>query len=138
MFVWFWILKGTYTVWLNFVNHTYVYMQGDHTSMNQQVSKFGETVQEMTRFFRGDANAMNSYIGKCMFYSGLGSNDYLNNYFMPTFYTTSSDFTPKAFAAALLQDYKRQLTVSLIKCASLSIYSFFFFFFFIMHIFRSF
>ncbi|XP_015886207.2 GDSL esterase/lipase At1g33811-like [Ziziphus jujuba] len=83
---------------------------GDHTSMNQQVSHFAETVQDMTRFFRRDANAVSSYLGKCIFYSGLGSNDYLNNYFMPNFYTTSSDFTVKAYAAVLLQDYKRQLT----------------------------
>ncbi|XP_057987472.1 GDSL esterase/lipase At1g33811 isoform X2 [Hevea brasiliensis] len=85
---------------------------GDHTSMNQQVNNFGNTVQEMRRFFRGDANALNGYLSKCIFYSGMGSNDYLNNYFMPTFYTTSSDYTAKAFAAVLLQDYSRQLTLA--------------------------
>ncbi|KDP45644.1 hypothetical protein JCGZ_17251 [Jatropha curcas] len=83
---------------------------GGHSSMNQQVSNFGTTVQAMRRFFRGDGNALNTYLTKCIFYSGMGSNDYLNNYFMPNFYTTSSDYTPKAFAAVLLQDYTRQLT----------------------------
>lgn len=81
--------------------------------MNQQVLTFGNTiVPEMRRFFRGDAIALNSYLSRCIFYSGMGSNDYLNNYYMPNFYTTSSDFTTKAYAAALLQDYSRQLTVS--------------------------
>ncbi|CAI0419418.1 unnamed protein product [Linum tenue] len=42
---------------------------------------------------------------------GMGSNDYLNNYFMSNFYTTSSDYTPKAFASVLLQDYANQLAV---------------------------
>ncbi|CAI0410224.1 unnamed protein product [Linum tenue] len=45
----------------------------------------------------------------CIFFSGMGSNDYLNNYFMSNFYTTSSDYTPKAFASVLLQDYANQL-----------------------------
>ncbi|CAL8997711.1 unnamed protein product [Prunus brigantina] len=83
---------------------------GAHASMNQQVSNFGNTVAEMRRFFRGDANALSTYLGRCIFYSGMGSNDYLNNYFMPNFYTSSSDYTTKAYAAALLQDYSRQLS----------------------------
>ncbi|OMP00046.1 Lipase, GDSL [Corchorus capsularis] len=83
---------------------------GAHTSMNGQVSNFASTVQQMSRLFRGDPNALSTYLSKCIYYSGLGSNDYLNNYFMPNFYTTSSDFTPKAYAAALIQDYTRQLT----------------------------
>lgn len=80
--------------------------------MNQQITNFGETVQQMARFYRGDTNSLNTYLSKCIFYSGMGSNDYLNNYFMPTFYTTSSDYSIKAYASLLLQDYKRQLTVS--------------------------
>ncbi|KAJ7949729.1 GDSL esterase/lipase [Quillaja saponaria] len=83
---------------------------GAHTSMNEQVTNFGNAVLQMRRFFRRDVNALNSYLSKCIFYSGLGSNDYLNNYFMPDFYSTSSDYAPKAFAAVLLQDYARQLT----------------------------
>ncbi|KAK3426526.1 GDSL esterase/lipase At1g33811 [Eucalyptus grandis] len=83
---------------------------GDHTSMDQQVANFGYTVAQMRRYFRGDTNALNSYLSKCIFYSGLGSNDYLNNYFMPNFYSTSSEFTAKAYAAVLLNDYSRQLT----------------------------
>ncbi|KAM3729459.1 hypothetical protein ACB098_12G013800 [Castanea mollissima] len=83
---------------------------GDHTPMNRQLDSFASTVQEMRRFFRGDNNSLNSHLSKCIFYSGMGSNDYLNNYFMPDFYTSSSDFTVQAYAAALLQDYSRQLT----------------------------
>ncbi|XP_068312269.1 GDSL esterase/lipase At1g33811 [Pyrus communis] len=83
---------------------------GAHMSMNQQVANFGNAVLEMRRFFRGDANALNTYLSRCIFYSGMGSNDYLNNYFMPSFYTSSSDYTTQAFAAVLLQDYSRQLT----------------------------
>ncbi|KAK1393868.1 GDSL esterase/lipase [Heracleum sosnowskyi] len=83
---------------------------GDHMPMSQQVASFGRTVQQMYRFFRGDANALANYLSRCIFYSGMGSNDYLNNYFMPDFYSTGSQYSPKAYAALLLQDYSRQLT----------------------------
>ncbi|CAI0418757.1 unnamed protein product [Linum tenue] len=82
---------------------------GDHASLSQQVTNFGNVVQVMLRYFRGDASLLNSYLGRCIFFSGMGSNDYLNNYFMSNFYTTSSDYTPKAFASVLLQDYANQL-----------------------------
>ncbi|KAL0282845.1 UNVERIFIED_CONTAM: GDSL esterase/lipase [Sesamum angustifolium] len=86
------------------------YIQRDHMSMNQQVDSFGSTVQQLRRYFRGDVNALGTYLSKCIFYSGLGSNDYLNNYFMRDYYSTSSQYTPQAYAASLIQDYSRQLT----------------------------
>ncbi|XP_031100985.1 GDSL esterase/lipase At1g33811 [Ipomoea triloba] len=83
---------------------------GDHMAMNQQVENFARTVEVLRRFFRGDNYTLNAYLSKCIFYVGMGSNDYLNNYFMPDFYSTHSDFTPQAYAAALLKDYLQQLT----------------------------
>lgn len=77
-------------------------------SMNQQIDSFAATVRQLRRYLRGDVNA---YLSKCIFYCGLGSNDYLNNYFMPDYYSTSSQYTPKAYAASLIQDYSKQLTV---------------------------
>ncbi|KAL7086362.1 hypothetical protein ACP275_14G334500 [Erythranthe tilingii] len=83
---------------------------GDHMSMNQQVDHFATTVQQLRRYFRGDnINALAAYLSKCIFYCGLGSNDYLNNYFMTDYYPTSSQYTPKAYAASLIQDYSKQL-----------------------------
>uniref|UniRef100_A0A7N0V9D9 Uncharacterized protein n=1 Tax=Kalanchoe fedtschenkoi TaxID=63787 RepID=A0A7N0V9D9_KALFE len=83
---------------------------GQHNSMNQQVANFRDTVSDLRRFFRGDNTSLNLYLSKCIIYCGLGSNDYLNNYFMTDFYSTSTQFTPKAYAASLLRDYARQLT----------------------------
>ncbi|KAI3726586.1 hypothetical protein L1987_66384 [Smallanthus sonchifolius] len=83
---------------------------GDHISMNQQVNDFGSIVQQMRRYFREDINALGSYLGKCIYYSGLGSNDYLNNYFMRDFYNTGSQFTPQAYANSLIHDYSNQLS----------------------------
>ncbi|XP_052202722.1 GDSL esterase/lipase At1g33811 [Diospyros lotus] len=83
---------------------------GDHVPMNRQVANYATTVRQISRYFRGDINALSGYLSKCIFYSGMGSNDYLNNYFMTDYYPTHSQFTPPDYAAALLQDYSRQLT----------------------------
>ncbi|KAL0326404.1 UNVERIFIED_CONTAM: GDSL esterase/lipase [Sesamum radiatum] len=82
---------------------------GDHMSMNQQVDSFARTVQQLSRYFKGDGSALGNYLSKCIFYSGLGSNDYLNNYFMTDYYSTSSEYTPRTYAASLIQDYTKQL-----------------------------
>lgn len=79
--------------------------------MREQIARFGRTVQVISRrYFRGDYSGLMGYLSKCIIVSGLGSNDYLNNYFMPSF-STSTVYTPKAFAASLLEDYSSQLTV---------------------------
>lgn len=98
-------------------------LQGDHTSLNQQIESFARTVQQLRRYFRGDTdtasnnnnNTLCNYLSKCIFYSGLGSNDYLNNYFMRDYYTTGVEYTPRAYAASLIQDYTKQLMVDAIK-----------------------
>ncbi|KZV33101.1 GDSL esterase/lipase-like [Dorcoceras hygrometricum] len=83
---------------------------GAHMSMNQQIQNFRTTVVQLSRYFRGDGAAFAYYLSKCIIYCGLGSNDYLNNYFMRDYYSTSYEYTPKAYAASLIQDYSRQLT----------------------------
>lgn len=88
-------------------------MQGDHYPLAQQVNHFRNTVSSLTRMFRGNTTRVTEYLGKCIYFMGMGSNDYLNNYFMPAIYSTSQDYSPKTYAALLIQDYSRQLTVSI-------------------------
>ncbi|PKA57182.1 GDSL esterase/lipase [Apostasia shenzhenica] len=61
----------------------------------------------MRNMFRRNSTKLGQHLSKCIFYVGMGSNDYLNNYFMPGFYSTGSDYNPKTYAALLLQDYCR-------------------------------
>ncbi|KAG9456912.1 hypothetical protein H6P81_001420 [Aristolochia fimbriata] len=89
---------------------------GDHLSMNRQVQNFASTVEQLRRYFmRGNSRSsstttlVDNYLSKCIFYAGMGSNDYLNNYFMPQYYTTSLDYSPKSYADSLLRDYSHQL-----------------------------
>lgn len=80
--------------------------------MSEQLANFARTVQEIHwRYFRRDYTGLMGYLSKCIIFSGLGSNDYLNNYFMPNTYSSSSVYTPRGYAASLLQDYSAQLTV---------------------------
>ncbi|KAJ6949005.1 hypothetical protein NC651_003117 [Populus alba x Populus x berolinensis] len=39
----------------------------------------------------------------------MGSNDYLNNYFVPGYYNTSRLYTPEQFAKVLIVQYYKQL-----------------------------
>lgn len=86
--------------------------------MADQVEHFRTTVQQMARMFRGNRTALGSHLNRCIFSVGMGSNDYLNNYFMPSMYSTSYEYTPKTYAALLLQDYERQLMVGASTCVT--------------------
>ncbi|KAK8959237.1 GDSL esterase/lipase [Platanthera guangdongensis] len=82
---------------------------GEHYPFTEQVAHFRQTVQVMKTLFRRNDTKLYNHLSKCILFVGMGSNDYLNNYFMPNFYTTSSVFSPKAYAAVLQEDYSRLL-----------------------------
>lgn len=76
---------------------------------NQQIRNFESTLDQITGNLGADhvANA----IARCIFFVGMGSNDYLNNYLMPN-YNTRNVYNPEQFAELLVRQYTRQLTVS--------------------------
>lgn len=59
----------------------------------------------------GDEEAAAMHLSKCIYSVGMGSNDYLNNYFMPDFYSTSNEYTPKQYAQVLVSQYTEELKV---------------------------
>ncbi|KAG8490102.1 hypothetical protein CXB51_015517 [Gossypium anomalum] len=65
-------------------------------------------VSQVVNLLGSEANAAN-YLSKCIYSIGLGSNDYLNNYFMPLFYSTSRRYNPEQYANVLIQQYTQQL-----------------------------
>ncbi|XP_031474253.1 GDSL esterase/lipase At1g33811 [Nymphaea colorata] len=83
---------------------------GDHVSMNQQVQNFARTARRLTRLFGGNSSYAGEYLSRCIFHVGMGSNDYLNNYFMTNVYDTSTRYTTRSYAASLIRDYSAQLT----------------------------
>ncbi|KAF0889925.1 hypothetical protein E2562_033900 [Oryza meyeriana var. granulata] len=77
---------------------------GRHYPLSEQVEHFRAAVRQM-----GASASSPERLGRCIFYVGMGSNDYLNNYFMPNYYTTAQSYDPAAYAANLLQEYSRNL-----------------------------
>lgn len=78
------------------------------------MTNYQNTVSQVVNLL-GDENSAADYLSKCIYSIGMGSNDYLNNYFMPLYYSTSNRYTPEQYADVLLQDYSQQLRVSTIS-----------------------
>ncbi|XP_023001436.1 GDSL esterase/lipase At5g45670-like [Cucurbita maxima] len=81
---------------------------GGRISFSGQVENYQNTVSQVVDLL-GDEDSAAAYLSKCIYSIGLGSNDYLNNYFMPQFYSTGNQFTPQQYSENLLQQYSEQL-----------------------------
>ncbi|XP_073227001.1 GDSL esterase/lipase At4g18970-like [Cicer arietinum] len=85
---------------------------GGRISFSGQVQNYQTTVSQVVNLL-GNEDQAATYLSKCIYSIGLGSNDYLNNYFMPQFYSTGSQYTPDEYADNLIQSYTEQLKVTL-------------------------
>nr|CAD1834007.1 unnamed protein product [Ananas comosus var. bracteatus] len=83
---------------------------GGRISFGGQVQNYQAAVQSVVNIL-GDEDSAANYLSKCIFSVGMGSNDYLNNYFMPAFYSTSRQYNPQQYANVLAQQYSQQLRI---------------------------
>ncbi|KAM6544073.1 hypothetical protein CsatB_008520 [Cannabis sativa] len=74
---------------------------------NQQIRNFEITLDQITNNL-GAVDVAQS-LASCIFFVGMGSNDYLNNYLMPN-YPTRNQYNAQQFADLLVQQYSQQLT----------------------------
>ncbi|KAE8022306.1 hypothetical protein FH972_008116 [Carpinus fangiana] len=74
---------------------------------DQQIRNFQSTLDQLTNNLSADE--VSRAIRRCIFFVGMGSNDYLNNYLMPN-YPTRSQYNGEQFATLLVQRYALQLT----------------------------
>ncbi|KAJ8545379.1 hypothetical protein K7X08_017962 [Anisodus acutangulus] len=81
---------------------------GARISFGGQVNNYRNTVQQVVQIL-GDEDSAANYLSKCIYSVGLGSNDYLNNYFMPMYYPTSRQYNPEQYADVIIQQYTQQL-----------------------------
>jgi len=84
------------------------HVQGQRISFGGQLQNYQAAVQQLVSIL-GDEDSAASHLSRCIFTVGMGSNDYLNNYFMPAVYSTSQQYTPEQFADALAGQYAQQL-----------------------------
>ncbi|KAL5539276.1 hypothetical protein UlMin_042741 [Ulmus minor] len=83
---------------------------GGRITFSGQVNNYKEAVTQIVNLLGSEEEASN-YLSRCIFSIGLGSNDYLNNYFMPQFYSTGNQFTPLEYADDLITRYTEQLRI---------------------------
>lgn len=84
-------------------------MQGQRYSLSQQVLNFETTLNQLKTMISG--KNLTDYLGKSIAVLVFGSNDYINNYLMPSLYSSSFTYSPPDFANLLLNRYARQLLV---------------------------
>lgn len=102
------------------INHVLVeYCQVGRIPFNQQIRNFENTLDQITDNLGADDVA--DAIAKCIFFVGMGSNDYLNNYLMPN-YATRNQYNGQQFANLLIQQYNRQLNVRFFSLSIISLY----------------
>ncbi|KAI9101410.1 hypothetical protein K1719_023892 [Acacia pycnantha] len=80
---------------------------GDRFGLNQQVLNFGNTLNQLRTMINGAE--LSRYLAKSIAILVFGSNDYINNYLLPTMYNSSSLYNPQQFATLLLNNYARQI-----------------------------
>lgn len=85
-----------------------VNLQVGRIPFNQQIKNFENTLDQIT----GNLGAVElaQALGRSIFFVGMGSNDYLNNYLMPN-YPTRNEYNGQQYADLLIQQYSQQLTV---------------------------
>jgi len=76
---------------------------------DQQIHNF-ETTLDQVASKSGGAVAIADSVTRSLFFIGMGSNDYLNNYLMPNF-PTRNQYNSQQFGDLLVQHYTDQLTV---------------------------
>lgn len=91
-----------------------VMQQGERISLSEQVVNF-ESMLEGLRNEIGEG--FERYMEKAVAVLVFGSNDYINNYLMPSLYSSSYNYNPQAYADLLIQRYTRQILVSRISPA---------------------
>ncbi|GLU14464.1 hypothetical protein SLE2022_310320 [Rubroshorea leprosula] len=72
-----------------------------------QIRNFQTTLDQITANLGAIDTAQS--LAKCLFFVGMGSNDYLNNYLMPN-YATRNQYNGQQYADLLVSQYHRQLT----------------------------
>ncbi|KQK09725.1 GDSL esterase/lipase At1g29660 [Brachypodium distachyon] len=82
---------------------------GQRISFGGQLQNYQAAVQQLVSIL-GDEDSAANHLSQCIFTVGMGSNDYLNNYFMPAVYSSSRQYTPEQYADVLINQYSQQLT----------------------------
>lgn len=85
-------------------------MQIERFTLSQQVVNFQTTLDQLRILMTPED--LTKYLANSFTVMVFGSNDYINNYLMPSMYPSSFRYSPPDFANLLLDRYARQIVVS--------------------------
>ncbi|XP_021825599.1 GDSL esterase/lipase At1g29660-like [Prunus avium] len=77
-------------------------------SMGEQLKNHRTTVLRIIDIL-GKRSLAKKHLNKCLYSVGMGSNDYINNYFLPQYYQTSQKYTLEEYAEVLIKQYTQQI-----------------------------
>ncbi|KAK7245598.1 hypothetical protein RIF29_40445 [Crotalaria pallida] len=81
---------------------------GEDISLGSQLTNHKTIVSQIeTRL--GSADKAQQHLNKCLYYVNIGSNDFMNNYFIPQFYSSSRSYTREQYVDALIQELSMNL-----------------------------
>ncbi|XP_058731637.1 GDSL esterase/lipase At1g29670-like [Vicia villosa] len=87
-------------------NETGTHM-GQDISMGLQLEHHKDIVSQIAAKLGSDK--VQQHLNKCLYYVNIGSNDYLNNYFLPEQYPSSRKYNTNQYAVALIEEHATYL-----------------------------
>ncbi|PWA93752.1 SGNH hydrolase-type esterase domain-containing protein [Artemisia annua] len=83
---------------------------GARISLDKQIQNHWITILRLSYLIgKGSLATTKKYLNECIYTIGMGNNDYINNYFAPKYYKTSTLYTPEQYAEVLIEQYSKQL-----------------------------
>lgn len=81
-------------------------------SLNHQLAHHTTTILKLVDLIgKGSFFSVRKHLKKCIYTVAMGNNDFINNYFHPQYYKTSTLYTPEEYTDILVQQYSEQLLV---------------------------
>ncbi|KAI3764850.1 hypothetical protein L2E82_14867 [Cichorium intybus] len=77
---------------------------GGRISLDRQLINHKSTLSRLSRLQENT-----SILNECIYLVNIGSNDYINNYYLPEYYNTSRLYNTEEYAELLMQKYSEQL-----------------------------
>ncbi|KAJ8774722.1 hypothetical protein K2173_017168 [Erythroxylum novogranatense] len=81
---------------------------GDNIDLTTQLQRHQVIISRIIDLL-GSEEIAEDYLNKCLYLFVIGSNDYINNYFLPQIYNTSKEYTPFQYAQVLIEEYKEKI-----------------------------
>ncbi|RDX73102.1 GDSL esterase/lipase, partial [Mucuna pruriens] len=82
--------------------------RGPNIHLGEQLTNHRDIYSKIVIKLGGSRKAK-QYLSKCLYYVNIGSNDYINNYFLPQKYSTSRIYTPEQYVKILIDQYSKDI-----------------------------